>query len=206
MSVRVKVCGVTRREDVDAAVEAGVDLLGLNFYEPSPRCISLDLARTFLARLPLHVVPVAVCVQPTDAFLRSLVTEVAGLRAVQWHGEPPLVPLVPVVPAFRVGGPGDVAAIRAYLDRCPVPPLAILVDAHVPGLHGGTGVRVPWHLLAEAAFGVPLILAGGLTPENVADAVRLVRPWAVDVASGVESKPGIKDAGKMRAFVQAATG
>lgn len=202
--MRVKVCGVTRREDVDAAVAAGADLLGLNFYEPSPRCISLDLARAFLARLPLTVVPVAVCVQPEEAFLRHLVTELPGLRAIQWHGMPPLVPVVPVVPAFRVGGPDDVQAITAYLDRCPVPPPAILVDAHVPGLHGGTGVTVPWHLLASVKLGVPIILAGGLTPDNVADAVRIVRPWAVDVASGVESKPGIKDAGKMRAFVQAA--
>jgi phosphoribosylanthranilate isomerase len=205
MSVRVKICGVTRREDVDAAVAAGVDLLGLNFYAGSRRSVSFALARELMTDVPGVVKAVGVCVQPEAEFLAEMLREVPALHAVQWHGGgPPTALAVPLVPAFRVADVAGVDAIRAYLASCTRPPLAILVDADVPGQHGGTGVTVPWHLLAGVDFGVPLILAGGLTPDNVADAVRRVRPWAVDVASGVESAPGIKDAGKVRAFVQAA--
>jgi len=204
--VRVKVCGLTRADDVAAAVAAGADALGFNFYPPSPRSITPEMAADLIALVPAFVEPVAVCVDPEPAWLERWLPALPRLRALQWHGEPPLpadVPF-PLIPAFRVRDAASVAAIRAYLDRCGERrPPAVLVDAHVAGLHGGTGRTAPWELLAEVDFGLPLILAGGLTPDNVAEAVRVVRPFAVDVASGVESSPGVKDAGKMRAFVAA---
>lgn len=207
--VRVKVCGLTRADDVAAAVAAGADALGFNFYSPSPRSIAPEAAADLLAVVPAFVEPVAVCVDPEPAWLGRWLPALPRLRALQWHGTPPLpaeVP-IPLVPAFRVRDAASVPAIRAYLDRCGERrPAAVLVDAHVAGLHGGTGQTAPWELLAEVDFGVPLILAGGLTPDNVAEAVRVVRPFAVDVASGVESSPGVKDAGKMRAFVAATRG
>src|SRR5205814_5109867 len=110
------------------------------------------------------------------------------------------------IPAFSVADAASLTAITTYLDLLAsvgAAPAAILVDAHVPGLHGGTGQTAPWQLLADFRPGVPLILAGGLTPENVAEAIRIVRPYAVDVASGVESAPGKKDADKLRRFIEA---
>jgi phosphoribosylanthranilate isomerase len=110
------------------------------------------------------------------------------------------------IPAFPVRDASSLQQIEAWLDRLRFLnglPAAILVDAHVPGMHGGTGQTAPWQLLADFRPGVPLILAGGLTPDNVADAIRIVRPYAVDVASGVESKPGVKDPDKIRRFIDA---
>jgi len=204
--VRVKVCGLTRREDVLAAVAAGVDAIGLNFYPPSPRSIAPEMAEELLRDLPPFIDVVAVCVDP-DAALLSRLRTIRRLRCLQWHGTPPLPREVewPLIPAFRVRDAESLSAIRAYLDRCGgLMPEAILVDAHVAGLHGGTGQVAPWGLLAEIDFGVPLILAGGLTPANVAEATRVVRPYSVDTASGVEVSPGVKDAEAMRQFVAVA--
>jgi phosphoribosylanthranilate isomerase len=132
------------------------------------------------------------------------------IRVVQIHGGPAeAVAAAPIVhvPAFQVRDARDLDAILAYLDACKAAdamPGAILIDGYAPGLVGGTGQAAPWDLLEGFSPGVPLILAGGLTPDNVAEAIRRVRPFAVDVAGGVESSPGRKDRGKVRAFVQAA--
>jgi phosphoribosylanthranilate isomerase len=149
-------------------------------------------------------VPVGVFVEASAVQMRSAAIHL-GLHEVQWHGDGPMsigdCGPYPLVVAYHVRGPIDLEAIRADAERQLFS--AVLIDAHVPGQFGGTGQVAPWHLLAGFDPGVPVILAGGLTPENVAEAVRIVRPWGVDVASGVESSPGRKDAEKMRQFVNA---
>ena len=202
MSVRVKVCGFTRLEDVRAAWEAGVDAVGLNFYPRSPRCVSpataAQLART---RPPLGAV-IGVFVNESPERIRQLVAG-CGLTAVQLHGdEPPEACAgygVPVIKALRVHGPEDVARARRYVGAGDVG--SLLLDGAAPG----HGVRFDWTLLARLHdCGLPLLVAGGLTPHNVEAAVRATRPYGVDVASGVESAPGLKDASAVHAFVRAA--
>jgi phosphoribosylanthranilate isomerase len=199
----VKVCGLTREEDALAAVEAGVDALGFNFYAGSKRAVRLEEVAPWIARLPEDVGCVAVLVQPEEPLLRAL--QDSGLfHALQFHGGE--------APDFcaRWGG-------EFYVKACPLPDEAsaaavgadpapcVLLDAHAPGVYGGTGRVIDWSLAARVvrAAGRPVVLSGGLNPENVSAAVAAVRPVAVDTASGVESAPGIKDADEMRAFVAA---
>jgi phosphoribosylanthranilate isomerase len=205
--VRVKICGVTTPADALAAVEAGADAVGLNFYPPSPRFVDAATASAILRELPPFVEAVGVFV---DLSLADIVRQVAALerlRTVQWIGtRRELVGGVPlgVIQGFAVRDQGSLAEVADYLGRCREQgslPRAVLVDAYVAGQHGGTGRTAPWDLLAAFRPGVPLILAGGLTPDNVAEAVRRVRPYAVDVASGVEAAPGRKDVEKMRRFI-----
>jgi phosphoribosylanthranilate isomerase len=208
---RVKLCGVRTPADVRAAVQAGADAVGINFYPPSPRYVPPAQAAALLAEVPALLEVVGVFAEQPLRQVCALAYQL-GLRSVQYHGDlgqPLDVRPFACVPAFCVRGADDVTALRTYVTtatQAGVRPAAVLVDGYAPGQLGGTGQTAPWHLLVGLDLGVPLILAGGLTPENVADAIRLVRPFAVDVASGVESAPGIKDAGKMRAFVQAARG
>ena len=199
----VKVCGLTREEDARAAVEAGVDALGFNFYDRSKRAVRLEDVAPWIARLPEDIGRVAVLVQPEEPLLRAL--QESGLfHALQFHGGE--------APDFcaRWGGefyvkacplPDEAAAAEAAADPAP----CVLLDAHAPGIFGGTGRVIDWSLAAGVVrtAGRPVVLSGGLNPENVAAAVVAVRPVAVDTASGVESAPGIKDAEKMRAFVAA---
>jgi phosphoribosylanthranilate isomerase len=207
--IRVKICGITCVEDLDAAVEAGADAVGLNFHPTSPRFVPAERAITLVERLPPFVEPVAVFVKKTVREAAATANP-AGMRTIQIHGgSPETINAFPAryIPAFQLRDRADLVAIDAYLETCrqaSALPAAILVDGHAPGLHGGTGQRAPWDLLADWRPLVPLLLAGGLTPDNVAEAVRRVKPWAVDVASGVESSPGRKDAEKMRRFVEAA--
>ncbi len=207
--VRVKVCGITRLEDLDCAIEVGVDAIGLNFYPHSPRYVSTKIASQILRQLPPFVEPVGVFVRQRVHELQPMLQSLQRLQTVQIHGgitEPQDVFPIRYIPAFQVGDRTDVERVKTYLEECNSKgwlPYAVLVDGHAPGLIGGTGVTAPWHCLAEANFSVPLILAGGLTPENVAEAIRTVRPYAVDVASGVESQPGLKDANKIHRFVEA---
>lgn len=206
--VRVKICGVTCADDLAAAVAAGADAIGFNFYPASPRYVEPRRAAELARQLPPFVTPVGVFVRTSVADARRLLDDV-GIALAQVHGGEPEVAATRYVPAFAVRGPDDFAAVGEYLSRCRAAgalPAAALVDGHAPGLHGGTGVAAPWELLAGWPADVRLILAGGLTPDNVAEAVRRVRPYAVDVASGVESSPGRKDAVKMRHFVEAARG
>jgi len=208
--LRVKICGITREEDLDATVAAGADAVGLNFHPPSPRYLTVERAQALLRRLPPFVEPVGVFVDQPLTALPALVAAIGSLRTVQVHGRAAecrsAFPLA-YVPAFQVRHRDDVAALISYLEECTrldALPAAVLVDGYAPGLAGGTGVVAPWQLLAELSLPVPLILAGGLTPDNVAQAVRQVRPYAVDVASGVEAAPGVKDADRVRRFIEAA--
>jgi len=208
--LRVKVCGVTTSADLAAAVRAGADLVGLNFYPPSPRFVTAETAAALLAELPSAVEPVAVCVQEPCAVLAERLRPLPRRPTLQWHGtDPPTADAWdgPLVVAFNVRDADSLAVIERYLERCRRRgrlPAALLADAHVAGMYGGTGRTAPWELLAGFRPGVPLFLAGGLTPDNVAEAVRVVRPDGVDVAGGVEAAPGRKDADKMSRFVEAA--
>jgi len=202
MSVRVKICGITSAEDALAAVDAGADALGFMFYETSPRAVTPRQVSEILRDLPPFVARVGVFVNPAADQVRSTMVE-TGIDTLQFHGEE--------TPEFcrRFG----LRAIKAFRvrDAQSLQPLADfrseawLLDSFVDGKHGGTGAIFNWDLAAQAVKqGARVILAGGLTPENVADAVRQVRPYAVDVSSGVEFAPGRKDIAKVRAFIAAA--
>ena len=199
--VRVKICGITRLEDALAAADLGADALGFNLWPGSPRFVRPEAAGEIVARLPPFVTPVGVFVnQPRDEVRR--LAALAGVAALQLHGDeaPPDCERLglPVIKAFRVAGPEDLAALAAYGSVA-----AVLLDSRSEGF-GGSGRAFDWELARRAAGGKPLVLAGGLGPGNVAEAVRAVRPFAVDSASGVESSPGVKDREKVARFVRAA--
>lgn len=185
-----------------AAVNAGADALGFMFYERSPRRITTDMASVIKNALPPFVVRVGVFADATENTIRS--TMIAGLNVLQFHGnEPPefLKRFSPTttIKAFRIQSAGSLALLPTYNTS------SWLLDSYTPAQLGGTGNTFDWDLACQARkLGRPIILAGGLTPENVADAVRKVRPYAVDVSSGVESAPGRKDPAKMAAFIKAA--
>jgi len=202
----VKVCGLTREEDALAAIEAGADALGFNFYPGSKRAVSLAAVAPWVARLPEDTGRVAVVVQPEEDLLRALAD--SGLfHALQFHGGED--------PEFcrRRGGDFYVKA-RAVPDEASVaavlgdPAPCLLLDAHAPGVFGGTGRVIDWPRAARVVreAGRPVVLSGGLHPGNVAQAIAAVRPVAVDTASGVETAPGVKDAVLMRRFCDAARG
>jgi phosphoribosylanthranilate isomerase len=186
--------------------------VGLNFYPGSPRCIDAATAGFILRELPPFVEAVSVFVNRPLRQVFEFLHPLGGIRTIQWHGEGrELSDCFPyrLVSAFPVRDADSLLAVSRYLDTCRGLgrlPAAVLVDAHVPGSYGGTGRTAPWELLASFQPGVPVILAGGLTPENVAEAVRVVRPYAVDVASGVEHSPGHKDPEKVRRFIDNARG
>jgi phosphoribosylanthranilate isomerase len=206
---RIKICGVTTVADALHAASLGADAVGLNFYPRSPRHVAADTARQIVRALPPFVDPVALFVNETLAVVEGQVSALGAVRTVQWHGdrpEPPPAWAYRYIPAFAVPDAAALEAVRGYLARCRELgrlPAAVLVDGHRPGVYGGTGQVAAWDLLADAGLEVPLILAGGLTPDNVAEAVRRVRPYAVDVAGGVEARPGVKDVDKVRRFVEA---
>ena len=210
---RIKICGLTSLEDALAAAEAGADAIGLNFYPGSPRYVMLDDAAAIAANLPANVLKVGVFVNAAATDIRRHVAAV-GLDAVQLHGDEPPEFLselkgISLLRALRPA-PGETASIHAWVARARelnVLPDMLLVDALRAGEYGGTGARADWTAAAQLCREEslpPICLAGGLNPENVADAIAAVRPTAVDVASGVESSPGRKDAQKMRHFVAAA--
>jgi phosphoribosylanthranilate isomerase len=203
---RIKICGVTNEADACLAAELGADAVGLNFYPRSPRHVDNVMATFILRALPPFVDPVGVFVsQPLKQVFEQL-NQVGAIRTFQWYGEHrDLADPYPfrLIAAFPVRDAQSLLAVRRYLDLGGLGrlPAAVLLDAHAPGQHGGTGQTIPWKLLADFRPEVPVILAGGLTPENVAEAIRIVRPYAVDVASGVEGAPGKKDPEKMRRFI-----
>jgi phosphoribosylanthranilate isomerase len=205
----IKICGVTTPGDAALAAACGADAVGLNFYPKSPRYLDADRAAAIVRQLPPPVSAVGVFVIEPPQGIRA-VTDTLRLSAIQTYNVPhPEIDFSTIlhIAAFRVEGPDTLSAITEYVrarQGSGRAPAAVLVDAFVPGEMGGTGRRAPWDLLAGFDPGVPVILAGGLTPDNVADAIRTVRPAGVDVASGVESAPGVKDPGKVRAFIQAA--
>jgi phosphoribosylanthranilate isomerase len=204
--MKIKICGITTEADGRQAAVLGADAIGLNFFPQSRRHVAVDKAASILRQLPPLVEPVGLFVN--EPFLQAAQTaEHLGLRTLQWHGdehEAHYRPPFRVLRAFAVAGRESLDGIRRWLERCQARgecPAGILVDAHVAGEYGGTGQRAPWELLADFRPDFPLILAGGLTPENVAEAIGIVRPYGVDVSSGVESSPGRKDAEKMRRFI-----
>jgi len=198
---KIKICGIKTVKDALAAMEAGADLIGFNFYLKSPRYIDVGICRDIMSvmRKHGHVTYVGVFVNASVEEIYATI-ETCGLSLAQLHGDetPEMLNALKgkAFKAFR-GIPSDIAGY----ERNDAP--AFLVDAAVKGVYGGSGVTADWSAAAELAKKYPLLLAGGLTPENVTDAVRQVQPWGVDVASGVESEPGKKDASKMKAFVQA---
>jgi phosphoribosylanthranilate isomerase len=196
--VRVKICGITSLADARLAVDAGAFAIGFNFHPPSPRFIEPEQAASIGVALPERILRVGVFVDRPRAEVEDIV-RVARLSAIQFHGAESIGDCngwsVPVIKVGRIRARADVERLSAY------PVELILADAYVEGLHGGSGVRFDWSLL-EGVDRRRLILAGGLTADNVAQAVRAVRPYAVDVASGVEASPGIKDPEKVRGFIQ----
>jgi phosphoribosylanthranilate isomerase len=207
MHVHIKICGITNPADAERAAALGADMIGLNFYAKSARCINEATARSILQVLPTSLTPVALFVNESLSFVRQSIQPL-NIRTVQLHGDlsEGLPGGIDYIPAFALRDAASLVHITAEIVRLRslgLAPTAILIDAHVPGQYGGTGQVAPWHLLAGFDPGVPLILAGGLTPDNVAEAIRIVRPYAVDVASGVESAPGTKDHEKMRRFIDA---
>lgn len=201
--MRIKICGVTSVEDGLAAVDAGADALGLMFYTGSPRCVTVRQAAAIGARLPASVLRVGVFVDPEEGFVRQAMEE-CGLDVLQFHGsETPefcqrFGGAVHVWKAFRMESRATLKMLPVYQSN------AWLLDSHVPGQWGGSGARFDWDLAAEAGrFGRPIVLAGGLTPDNVSEAIERVRPWGVDTSSGVERAPGRKDPERIKAFVEA---
>jgi phosphoribosylanthranilate isomerase len=202
MPVKVKICGITNLPDGVAAAEAGADALGFVFYDQSPRGISIEAAAALIRQLPPFILKVGVFVNaPEDLVVRAI--RECGLNLLQFHGEePPEYCLqfgLMSMKAFRIRDAASMQALLGYHTD------AWLLDAYMPDKPGGTGETFNWDLALEAqGWGRPIFLAGGLTPENVAEAVRHAQPYAVDASSGVESAPGRKDHAKVRAFIQAA--
>ncbi len=198
---RVKICGITREQDLDAAVSAGVDAVGFVFYAKSPRAVSLDDAASLARRLPAFVTPVALFVDPSPEFVIEVTTRIPQVL-LQFHGneQPGFCASFgrPYMRALRMAPDLAVAEVAQSYPGAS----AVLLDSYKPGVPGGTGETFDWSRV-PARLAVPLILAGGLDASNVAHAVRQVRPYAVDVSGGVEAAPGLKDPGKMRAFVAA---
>lgn len=205
MTVRVKICGITRLADAWAAIEAGADALGFMCYPGSPRHLAPDAIRAITDALPPLIARVGVFVD-ADVPTVAGTLDLAGLDTLQFHGdEPPEFcrgfGAAKVIKGFRVDGPAALTRMEAYRE------LTWLLDSYVPGAHGGTGRTFNWELAREAVErGGRVILAGGLTPCNVAQAVTRVRPFGVDVSSGVESAPGQKDPFRVRDFIAAAKG
>jgi phosphoribosylanthranilate isomerase len=195
---RIKICGVTRPDDAIFCADMGADAIGLNFYAESSRCLSLAQARAVREVLPPFVSAVALFVNPQAHDVSRVVDEL-GPQLLQFHGDEPATFCasfgVPYIKACRVRAGVDLLEfLRPYASAA-----GWLFDAHVEG-YGGGGKTFDWALM-PAGLGRPVVLSGGLTPENVGDAIRRVRPWAVDVSSGVESAKGIKDAERVRRFI-----
>jgi phosphoribosylanthranilate isomerase len=199
--ILIKICGITNWPDAKAACDAGANMLGFNFYEKSLRRVSTVEAATMRAKLPQGVQAVGLFVNAKPAEINSLHAFVRFTGA-QLHGDesPAIVSevsrTVPVMKAFRVAADFPLSTLDKYHDA-----FAFLIDGSRAGQFGGTGASADWNVARRAAVAHRIILAGGLTPENVGAAIRSVRPYAVDVASGVESKPGRKDHARMKEFI-----
>jgi phosphoribosylanthranilate isomerase len=200
-AVRSKICGITRIEDALSAVEAGADAIGLVFYAKSPRAVTVQQARSIIAALPPFVTTVGLFVDASRCELGEILDAVP-LDLLQFHGDESPEDCDgfhrPYIKALRVKPGDDITALVALYKNAS----GVLLDTYVPGIPGGTGEAFDWSLVPEC-LSKPVILAGGLTAANVAQAVAQVRPYAVDVSGGVEMAKGIKDAAKIRAFMQA---
>lgn len=200
MRTRIKICGLTRPGDVRTVVEEGADAFGLVFHEPSPRAVTVAQARSLAAGLPPFVSVVALFVNAPRALVEQVMQEVRP-DYLQFHGDETPEDCawygMPYFKAVRMRPGQDLVQYATRYGQA----RALLVDAYVDGQPGGTGQTFDWNLLPRC-LPLPLILSGGLGPENVAQAVRRIRPWAVDVSSGVEEAPGLKAVEKVRRFVQ----
>ena len=198
--VKIKICGITNLEDALVAVEAGADALGFVFFQGSSRYISPEHAAAIICRLPPFVQTVGLFVNEKSAIVNAIADQ-CGVDIVQLHGEesPEYCQAINrrIIKAFRVK---DAASLDTMADYRVA---GWLLDAWSPVAHGGTGTTFNWDIAAHAAASRPIILAGGLTPENVAEAAVTVRPYAVDVSSGVESEPRKKSAGLINQFISA---
>lgn len=197
----VKICGITSLEDADAAVEAGANSLGFVFWSKSPRFIDPDRARVIVSSLPPFVVPVGVFVNQPAAHVRG-VAALVRLGAVQLHGDEDLLYVAgmdyPVIKAVSIESGEEADRIDIWPRRT-----TLLLDVHDPVSRGGTGRTVDWSAAAAIAARRRTVLAGGLTPDNVAQAIERVRPYGIDVSSGVERAPGVKDHARIRALFEA---
>lgn len=198
--VKIKICGITELDDALHAVDCGADALGFVFYERSPRAITPDKAQAIIAQLPPFVTVVGLFVNEDPRIIRDVVDH-CRLDVIQYHGDetPETVQMAPrrVIKALRVKTASSLAGHEEYQVS------ALLLDTWVANAYGGTGETFNWELAASVARQRPVILAGGLTQKNVALAIEAVRPYAVDVSSGVEAAPGRKDPQKVAAFIHA---
>jgi phosphoribosylanthranilate isomerase len=201
MRTRIKICGFTQVQDAVAAASLGVDAIGLVFYPPSPRYVSIEQAVEIVKALPAFVTVVALFVDEQEAQIREVLSRVS-VDCIQFHGEESVeacrIYNKPYMKAIRMKSGLDILAIAAqYQDAT-----ALLLDAYHPGIKGGSGSQFDWDLIPEHCS-LPVVLAGGLHVNNVKRAVESVRPYALDVSSGVEVEKGIKNVAKMAAFIQA---
>jgi phosphoribosylanthranilate isomerase len=196
---RIKICGITRPEDANAVVDAGADAIGLVFYPPSPRAVSIEQAQNVVADVPAFVTVTALFVNPTVEQVQSVLDSVR-IDLIQFHGDEDDDFCRqfghPYIKALRVRQASDVVALCLRFPSA----LAVLLDSYKPGVPGGTGETFDWSLVPETPP-KPIILAGGLDPENVNHAIDVVHPFALDVSGGVEAAKGIKDHGKITKFV-----
>ncbi len=201
MSTRVKICGITRPEDALVAAKAGADAIGLVFYDKSPRALDIAQAWAIVDVLPPFVTTVGLFVNADADTVEDILVEVP-LDLLQFHGDEPPDFCErfghPYIKAIRMRPGTDLQALARRYGGAQ----GLLLDTYRPGVPGGTGEAFDWSL-AEQPCDKPIVLAGGLTPENVAQAIERVRPWAVDVSGGVEKAKGVKDSGKISAFLQA---
>lgn len=202
--VRVKICGITSFEDADMALQAGADALGFVFYPKSPRHVSIEQAANIIEKLPAFVTTTALFVNPEKAFVEAAI-EQAQFDLLQFHGDESAAFCEqfsrPYMKAIRMQETTDLMALSQEYSKAK----ALLLDAYVKGVPGGTGESFNWNWIAPARReGVEqaIILAGGLTEQNVAQAIETVQPWAVDVSGGVEAKPGKKSPERIKRFIQ----
>ncbi len=199
MITRVKICGITRAEDARAAANLGADAVGLVFYPGSPRAVTLEQARAVVDSVPPFVTTVALFMDPTEETVRSVLKQLR-VDLLQFHGDESPAFCEDFghryIKAIAMGGGADAAEYASRYSSA----AGYLLDSNEPGRRGGTGEAFDWSA-AQVELGKPLVLAGGLTPDNVREAIRQVRPFAVDVSSGVERQKGVKDVDKMTAFM-----
>ena len=203
--MKIKICGITNAEDANIAVRAGADALGFVMYRNSPRWVEPSVVRSIIAGLPPFVLAVGVFVNEEAENVRAL-TDECGFALAQLHGDESALYCQhlgrPALKALRLKDRGTLLALAEFRGRANV--RGILIDAFSDQAYGGTGQPVDWTLAEEAARSTAVILAGGLNPANVVEAIKKVRPYGVDVSSGVEKSPGKKDPDKVKAFIEAA--
>ena len=213
---RIKICGITNPLDAKLACTAGADALGLNFYSRSSRSVNISQAKAIAGEIPSGILKVGVFVNASTAEINQIAQQVP-LDAIQLHGDETATFLaetkqltnLPVIKAYRCGEQGLVPLIE-FLEACQEShglPVALLIDAAAPGQYGGSGAKIDWTILPkfrDQLYGLPVILAGGLKPANVEEAIEIAQPDGVDVASGVEESPGKKDGSLVQSFITSA--